>query len=539
MATDTYSSKEIHGIPYTSGQSFVCAKSDVRGDNDSEGHGANNAMALTYGGTYYFLGYAYPLDSSTKIVKPCRIGTSSSTSSAIGWYPESVFPYATYTIKYYANYSGGKNPDNQTKTWGTPLTLRGAMTRDGYTFNGWATSSTGSVAYAAGASYTNNSTANLYAKWTAKTCAVTLNSQPATTAGTTSVTATYDSAMLPITVPTKTGYTFGGYYTGTGGSGTQYYTSSGASARTWDKTADTTLYAKWTPITYTVKYDSNNGTGTMSDVVHTYDSEKALTANSFTRAGYKFTGWKNNSTGTLYTDEQSVKNLSSTSGATVTLHAQWEENILTVTYHSCFADFIRESDDKDLPEVSADVNMPLYSQKFKYATAYNDKEYTSEGLLNYSNESGGLYMKRTRYEATGYWCTTVAEGIKLEGDKTDVIAYDGGIAVGENRVYATGRDLAVALGLESEFDQGDVSIDLYAHWVLLTSYVTLYDSNGDKSANRGAIRFYVDNNINFVTSDSNTFKDANEDYFMTKDGSILHYGILTVYDSEGAPHVVI
>ena len=64
--------------------------------------------------------------------------------------------------------------------------------------------------------------------------------------GTSSVTATYGSTMPSITVPTRSGYTFGGYYTGTNGSGTQYYTASGASARTWDLTRATTLYAKWT-----------------------------------------------------------------------------------------------------------------------------------------------------------------------------------------------------------------------------------------------------------------------------------------------------
>lgn len=38
----------------------------------------------------------------------------------------------------------------------------------------------------------------------------------------------------------------GGYYSGTDGTGTQYYTASGASARTWNKKdATATLYAKW------------------------------------------------------------------------------------------------------------------------------------------------------------------------------------------------------------------------------------------------------------------------------------------------------
>ena len=83
------------------------------------------------------------------------------------------------------------------------------------------------------------------------TCLVTLNRQGGHS-GTYSVTATYGSALRKITVPTRTGYTFGGYYTAVNGGGTQYYTASGASARTWDKTADTTLYAKWTPTAYCV-----------------------------------------------------------------------------------------------------------------------------------------------------------------------------------------------------------------------------------------------------------------------------------------------
>ena len=78
-----------------------------------------------------------------------------------------------------------------------------------------------------------------------KTWTVTLDRQGGS-GGSASVTATYGSAMPTIDVPTRSGYTFGGYYTSTGGSGTQYYTADGTSARTWDKTGATTLYAKWT-----------------------------------------------------------------------------------------------------------------------------------------------------------------------------------------------------------------------------------------------------------------------------------------------------
>ncbi len=81
---------------------------------------------------------------------------------------------------------------------------------------------------------------------------VTLNQQSGS-GGTGSVTATYGSAMPGIVSPSRTGYTFGGYYTGTGGGGTQYYTATGASARNWDMTSSTTLYAKWTVNSYSVR----------------------------------------------------------------------------------------------------------------------------------------------------------------------------------------------------------------------------------------------------------------------------------------------
>ena len=49
---------------------------------------------------------------------------------------------------------------------------------------------------------------------------------------------------ISTTTPTKEGYTFQGWYDNATG-GTQYYTAAGGSARTWDKTNNTTLYAQW------------------------------------------------------------------------------------------------------------------------------------------------------------------------------------------------------------------------------------------------------------------------------------------------------
>ena len=78
-------------------------------------------------------------------------------------------------------------------------------------------------------------------------------------------------------------------------------------------------------ISYTVKYNANGGSGTTASSSHTYGTAKALTSNGFTNGVKKFLGWSTSSTATsaTYTNGQSVSNLTSTSGGTVTLYAVW------------------------------------------------------------------------------------------------------------------------------------------------------------------------------------------------------------------------
>ena len=88
----------------------------------------------------------------------------------------------------------------------------------------------------------------------ARTSTVSFNANGGTGGQSANVTATYGSAMPSIstTAPTRVGYTFMGWYdNATYTSGIQYYTAAGASARTWNKTANTTLYAGWKANSYT------------------------------------------------------------------------------------------------------------------------------------------------------------------------------------------------------------------------------------------------------------------------------------------------
>ena len=164
---------------------------------------------------------------------------------------------------------------------------------------------------------------------------VTLNANGGT-GGSTSVKAKKDSPMPSATMPTRTGYSFQGYYdTHAASGGTQYYNASGGSARNWDKTSDTTLWARWSPISYYLVYHDKAGNRLLTSEV-SYGSTVSLAANpNKTAAGYTAKGWAKsaNQTTAAYSFGQSVSNLSSTSGAKVNLYVAETANTYTVSFN--------------------------------------------------------------------------------------------------------------------------------------------------------------------------------------------------------------
>ena len=136
------------------------------------------------------------------------------------------------------------------------------------------------------------------------------------------------SANLTSNSFNRTGYTFAGWNTAADGTGTSY--ADGASYPI-SNAADVTLFAQWTPNNYTVTFDVNGGTGTMSDQTIAYLASANLTANSLTRTGYSFTGWNTaaDGSGTSYTDGASY---TISVAADVTLFAAWTANNYTVTF---------------------------------------------------------------------------------------------------------------------------------------------------------------------------------------------------------------
>ncbi|MBR6684736.1 MAG: InlB B-repeat-containing protein, partial [Alphaproteobacteria bacterium] len=127
---------------------------------------------------------------------------------------------------------------------------------------------------------------------------------------------TPNEVTLP-NAPERTGYTFAGWYDGAA-------TFAAGEKRTVK--ANVTFTAQWTPIKYTIKFESGdkNATGTMEEQECEYDTTCILYQNKFELENFGFDNWLG-SDGKEYEDKEPVKNLASTDGATVTMTAQWTQ----------------------------------------------------------------------------------------------------------------------------------------------------------------------------------------------------------------------
>ena len=212
---------------------------------------------------------------------------------------------------------------NYTATPGTVGTVTlPTPSRTNYVFNGWLAPNGNT--YAAGASYRPSSTSEtLTAQWTLNQITLTLvNSEgwTGTYAPTGGGTFT-PGASTTLNQPLKTGWHFVSW---TNASGTVL--SYNASYPTTAPTASTTYTANVARNTYKVRYDSNGGTGAMSDSSHTYGVSSNLRANSFTKDGATFLGWSADpdATSATYNDQASISTLNSTNGGITILYAVWK-----------------------------------------------------------------------------------------------------------------------------------------------------------------------------------------------------------------------
>lgn len=276
---------------FSAGGNALCTTGVLNSDGS-----AQCAWTPTVAGTYSVTA-AYSGDSNY----------STATSSASSIVVNSVI---TYNI----NGATGTAPTAFTSPGtSTTLPLSTGLSKSGYTFGGWSTTSSGA---AVSSPYSSTTSRTLYAVWTANTYTITYSANGGSGSQTSgSYTTGASATALPATTTfTRTGYTFGGWATSA---------TSTTAVTSYSTSAAVSFYAIWIHGTYTVTYTANSGAGTMA--AQTSNATANLNANTFTYTDRVFNGWNTSAdgTGTPYSNSVSYPFL-----ASITLYAQWG-NVIT------------------------------------------------------------------------------------------------------------------------------------------------------------------------------------------------------------------
>ncbi len=232
-----------------------------------------------------------------------------------------------------------------------------------YTFKGWGLNQKTTASYAAGDTYKNltgvsGGLATMYALW--------------------------NPVSIKLATASRSGYSFSGWNIGSAGAD-------------YTPTTDVTAIAKWTPNTYTIRFQSSGGSE-CADISATYD--KSVILPTPIRDGYVFNGWKG-ATGTYV---GSVRNLSAENGATVTLVADWSAVTDTPYTVRCYKQPALKVTDKE-KYVLFDLKNgdPIDGEYVQYGTTDTTVSVSAQNIEGYMTPS--------------------AQSVKIAGDGSSVVCF--------------------------------------------------------------------------------------------------------------------
>ncbi len=190
-------------------------------------------------------------------------------------------------------------------------------TKTGYFFDGWYTTDKFETEYDFTKETVTKET-TVYAKWT-KGLNVTFNTDGGSTTGITNQNVRPGgTATKPTRTPTKTGYTFEGWYLKTEAG--EFEEEAFDFATELDK--DLEIFAKWTK-NLTVTFDTDGGSTTAAQTVYPGKTATKPATNP-TKTGYSFDGWY------LKTGEEFAKeafDFGTAITADTTIYAKWTQNV--------------------------------------------------------------------------------------------------------------------------------------------------------------------------------------------------------------------
>ncbi len=329
-----------------------------------------------------------------------------------------------YQIKYELN--GGQFVDEYTPVYSyvsgdQAITLPGAdaVTRNGYTFDGWYENEdlSGQACTVIASGSTGPKT--FYAKWTAKTYRVTLETNGGTIVGSGLTEYTCgQGAELPTNVE-KSGYTFAGWYEN------DRFEGSAVTAISDTEYGDKTYYAKWMSKTYSVTLNTNGGTIKSGNVTNYSYGEGAALPTDVEKSGYTFAGWYENEELT----GSAVAAISDTEYGDKTYYARWTSKTYGITFNTdggtIKGSYVTNYTYGEGAVLPTDVEKSGYT----FAGWYENEELTGSAATAISNTEYGDKTYYAKWTANTYSVKLHLNGGNLADGVSDITAYTYGNSI--------------------------------------------------------------------------------------------------------------
>ena len=386
-----------------------------------------------------------------------------------------------YQIKYELN--GGQFVDEYTPVYSyvsgdQAITLPGtdAVTRNGYTFDGWYENEdlSGQACTVIASGSTGPKT--FYAKWTAKTYRVTLETNGGTIVGSGLTEYTCgQGAALPTDVE-KSGYTFAGWYEN------DRFEGSAVTAISDTEYGDKTYYAKWTSKTYSITFNTNGGTIKGSYVTEYTYGEGAELPTDVEKSGYTFAGWYENDR----FEGSAVTAISDTEYGDKTYYARWTSKTYSITFNTdggtIKGNYVTGYSYGEGAVLPTDVEKSGYT----FAGWYDNEELTGSTVTAISDTEYGDKTYYAKWTANTYSITFNTNGGTIKGNYVTGYSYGKGAELPTD-VEKSGYTFAGWYGNEqltgsaataiSNTEYGDKTY--YAKWTANTYSVKLHLNGGN------------------------------------------------------------
>ena len=256
----------------------------------------------------------------------------------------------------------------------TSITLP-TVTTTGYTATTWKKNGSGAITSLS----VTSSGITLATNWGANTYTLTYNANGGT-CSTANKSIKYKEAYGTLPTPSRTGYTFTGWFTAASG-GTKVETTTTMSA------GNTTIYAHWNINNYTLTYNANGGTCSTANKSVTYNTAYG-TLPTPSRSGYEFTGWYTAASGGSQVSANTLMGASNT-----TIYAHWI-GVFSVSVTN-------GSDTYSGSATTGNASISV-SQNVSYTISYGltSGSYTTTSMPTFTN--AGTYKVYYKITANGY-----------------------------------------------------------------------------------------------------------------------------------------